>query len=168
MVVHCLLFPSTTPYISPYYSSLHFFSSFFHLPSSLPAVTINFLMFVLFAWLYMWTIHYLQMSACLQVSVCVYNWMSSPSTSLFQDFYSCYFSRRSAPSSLPSNSAHLSFLLCFHFLSVLSLSLPLQSSSHIFLHASFLSSYYLPFSAAVVSHLSLVYLCLVPSLSLLC
>lgn len=50
---------------------------------------------------------------------------------------------RCALSSLPANSSHLSFLLCFHFLSVLSLSPShLLLPFHIFLCASFLSSYY--------------------------
>lgn len=112
---------------------------------------------------------YIQVSACIQVCLCVELNVSPLSTSLLSPIPVCCFSSRSALSSLPPNSSHLSFLLCFHFLSILSLSPShLPPSISYFPLCYFLFQLLFTLFLSVISHLSFVYLCLVPALPLLC
>lgn len=88
-------------------------------------------------------------------------------TSLVPVMYSCCLFCYSALSTLPPNSSHLSSLLCFHFLSVLSLS---RSSPlfHFIFSSALVFFVVIIHYLSVISHLSLVYLCLFASPPLLC
>lgn len=95
--------------------------------------------------------------------VCVSNWMSSLSTSLLPVSYSCCLFFLPIRSSLPPKP-YLSLLLCFHRLSLLSLSL-----SHLlfFIFSSVLVLFIIHFFSLSFL-ISLVYLCLIQSLPVLC
>lgn len=112
------------------------------LTSSLPAVTINFLLFLCLC-LCMWATLYIQVSACM-CGVCV-SIIECPCCwqAFSQSHISVVYVVFPADPLFPPNSSHLSFLLFFHFHSVLLLSPShVPSSFHIFICVSFLSSCY--------------------------
>lgn len=159
VLVSSILYLHPTTSLSPYYSSHPFLWSHFHLPSSLPAVTISSLP-CLHLCLNMWATLSIQVSAFIQVCLfaslieCPLCQASSQSHVPVVHFVS---SSQSALSSLPSNSSHLSFLLCFHFPSVLSLS-PSRLPSSV--------SYFLPRYFSVVGNIHSF--CLARCVSSLC